>query len=73
MFLASEAWRGEYGKAVRHAALKDGGGELVQYIRVGMDPYPLVGWKKIQMCENGAVAFEGPHGEVYTHRSGQQI
>ena len=37
----------------------------MQYIRVGMDPYPLVGWKKIQMCENGAVAFEGPHGEVY--------
>jgi hypothetical protein len=65
VFLASEAWRGEYGKAVRHAALKDGGGELVQYIRVGMDPYPLLGWKKIQMCENGAVAYEGPHGEVY--------
>jgi hypothetical protein len=65
VFLASEAWRGEYGNAVRHAALKDGGGEVVQYIRAGMDAYPLVGWKKVVLHEGGAIAYEGPHGEVY--------
>jgi hypothetical protein len=65
VFLACEAWRGEYGKAVRHAALKDGGGEVLQFIRVDMDPYPLVGWRKIQLDEGAVVVYEGPNGEVY--------
>ena len=65
VFLASQAWRNEYGKAVRHSALKDGGGEVVQHIRAGMDPYPLLGWKKIQQTDDGKFLLEGPNGEVF--------
>ena len=63
-FLAGEAWRKKYGKAVRHAALKDGGGELVHYVRTSMDPYPMIGWKKIQL-EGDRTLYEGPNGELY--------
>jgi len=38
VFLAAEAWRQEYGSAVRHAAIKEGGGEVLQYVRAGLDP-----------------------------------
>ncbi len=65
VFLAAQAWRGEYGKAVRHAAIKDGGGEVVQYIRAGMDPWPMVGWRRVELEEGGVVLFQGPNGEVY--------
>ena len=53
------------GHAVRHAALKDGGGEVVHYIRSGMDPYPLVGWSKIELSEGAAAVYIGPNGERY--------
>ena len=65
VFLAAEAWRREYGQAVRHAAFKGGGGEVVQHIRAGMDPCPMVGWKRCQVEEGGPVVFEGPNGERY--------
>jgi len=64
VFLAAEAWRKECGTVVRHAALKDGGGEVVQYIRAGMDPYPMVGWRRMEL-EGGEIVFEGPNGERY--------
>ena len=64
VFLAAEAWRREFGRAVRHAALRDGGGEILQYNRSGMDPYPLVGWKKIALEGSGLVVYEGPDGDV---------
>ena len=63
VFLAAEAWRHKFGRAVRHAALRDGGGEILQYNRAGMDPYPLVGWKRV--VDNGRVIYEGPSGEAF--------
>ena len=65
VFLAAEAWRREFGRAVRHAALRDGGGEILQYNRAGMDPYPLVGWKKIPLEGSDVVVYEGPDGQVF--------
>ena len=65
VFLSAEAWRLQHGRAVRHAAIKDGGGEILQYNRTGMDPYPLVGWKKVVHKDGGAVMYEGPAGEVF--------
>ena len=65
VYLAAEAWRREHGRAVRHSALKDGGGEILQFNRTGMDPYPLVGWKKIIPDDGTRIIYEGPHGEVY--------
>ena len=34
VFLAAEAWRRQYGRAVRHAALQDDGGEILPEFRV---------------------------------------
>ena len=65
VFLAAEAWRRQYGRAVRYAALRDGGGDILQHNRAGMDPYPLLGWKKTSLEEGGAFLYEGPHGEVF--------
>ena len=61
VFLAAEAWRRQFRRAVRFAAIKEGGGEILQYNRTGMDPYPLVGWTKVAFI----VVYEGPQGEVY--------
>ena len=41
--------------------MKDGGGELIRYVRQGLDPYPLVGWRRCG--EAGARFLEGPNGE----------
>ena len=60
-----ESWLLRWGYAVRHAALRGGGGELVQYVRAGLDPYPLVGWKKLELSEGGAAVYIGPNGERY--------
>ena len=65
VFLSAEAWRRAHGQAVRHAALRDGGGEVLQYIRTGMDPYPMMGWKRCQVEEDGPFVYEGPNGERY--------
>ena len=65
VFLAAEAWRRAHGQAVRHAAIKDGGGEVLQYIRPGMDPYPMIGFKRLQNEEGGPLVYEGPNGERY--------
>ena len=65
VFLAAEAWRQEYGSAVRHAAIKEGGGEVLQYVRAGMDPYPMMGWRIREVEGGGACVYEGPNGEVY--------
>ena len=62
VFMAAEAWRSEYGRAVRHAAFRDGGGEILQYIRAGMDPVPLLGWRRVDT--GGVVFYEGPNGEL---------
>ena len=61
IFLAAESWRSMYGQSIRHAAIKAGGGEILQHLRQGMDPYPLPGWRWID-CE-GLRLLEGPHGE----------
>ena len=65
VYLAAEAWRRMHGRAVRHSAIRDGGGEILQYNRQGMDPYPLVGWKKIVPEDGSRPVYEGPHGETY--------
>ena len=41
VFKAAEAWRRLYGSSIRHAAIRAGGGEIIQHFRQGMDPYPL--------------------------------
>ena len=65
VYLAAEAWRREHGRAVRHAAIRDGGGEILQYNRAGMDPWVAVGWKKVVPEEGGAPLYEGPNGELF--------
>ena len=35
VFQAAESWRRQYGSSVRHAAIKAGGGEIIQHIRKG--------------------------------------
>lgn len=65
VFLAAEAWRQEYGSAVRHAALKEGRGEVLQYVRAGADPYPMMGWRARKVEGGGAFVYDGPNGEVY--------
>ena len=47
VFLCAEAWRLQHRRSARHAAIKNGGDETLQYNRSCMDPYPLLGWKKI--------------------------
>ena len=64
VYLAAEAWRQVYGRAVRHAALRDGGGTILQYVRHGMDPYPMPRWKRIELSD-GQNLYEGPNGELY--------
>ena len=51
----------EYGQSVSHAAKKAGGGEILLFRRQGVDDYPLVGWRRIQVGE--LEFFEGPQGE----------
>ena len=65
VFLAAEAWREEYGTAVRHAAKRDGG-ETILYKRANMDPYPLPGWRRIRLegSAGDSDQFEGPNGEI---------
>jgi len=65
IFLVAEAWRRRFGRAVRHAALRDGGGEILQYNRAGMDPFPLLGWKRLVLEATDVVVYEGPGGEVF--------
>ena len=65
VFLAAESWRQEYGGAARQAAIKEGGGEVPQYVRAGMDPYPMMGWRIREVEGGGACVYEGPNGEVY--------
>ena len=61
IFLAAEAWRIEYGQSVSHAAKKAGGGEILLFQRQGVDDYPLVGWRRVQVGE--LELFEGPEGQ----------
>lgn len=65
IFLAAEAWRSQYGRAVRHAALTDGGGAILQFKRDGYDPEPLPGWREVKLGDEGAVVYEGPNGELF--------
>ena len=61
--MAAEAWRQVYGSAIRHSSPRGGGGAILQYVRQGMDPYPMPGWKKIDLPD-GNVVYEGPNGEL---------
>ncbi len=71
VFLAVEAWRRKYGGVVKHAALRDGGGGIVQHIRPNVDAFPLLGWTWINDKEEPCPAddpnrtvLRGPGGEV---------
>ena len=48
VFQAVEAWRRMYGSSIRHAAIKAGGGEIIQHFRQGYDPHPLPGWRWVE-------------------------
>ena len=50
-----------YGRSIRHAAIRAGGGEIIQHLRQGMDPYPLQGWRWIEV--DGQSLLEGPLGQ----------
>ena len=49
VFQAADAWRRLYGSSIRHAAIKAGGGEIIQHFRQGMDPFPLQGWRWVKV------------------------
>ena len=61
VFQAAESWRQLYGNSIRHAAIKTGGGAIIQHLRQGMDPYPLQGWRRISI--DGLSLLEGPQGQ----------
>ena len=61
VFQAAQAWRRVYGRSIRHAAIRAGGGEIIQHLRQGMDPYPLQGWRWIEV--DGQSLLEGPLGQ----------
>ena len=61
VFQAAEAWRQVHGNSIRHDAIKAGGGEILQHFRQGMDPYPLQGWRWIDV--DGQQLLEGPLGQ----------
>ena len=61
VFLSVDAWRKRYGRSIRHAAVTSGGGAIIQHVRQGMDPYPLQGWRKVDI--DGVQLLEGPSGE----------
>ena len=67
VWLAAQAWRDQYGQAIRHAAIKHSGGERVVYHREGMDPVELIDWKKLELSEGkgSTTIYQGPNGEIY--------
>ena len=40
---------------------------MLQDVRAGMDPYPMMGWRMREVEGGGACVYEGPNGEVYEH------
>ena len=71
--LAAEAWRLQYGNAVRHAARRAGGGEVLHVLRSGKDPYPLLNWSKVER-QDATIVYEHKDGflaqtldEAYDH------
>ena len=64
VYLAAEAWRREYGKALQHNAKQEEGRAVVQYIRPGVDPYTLAGWRR-EEGEDGKSSYVGPGGERF--------
>ena len=82
VFQAAEAWRRRYGRSVRHAAVKAGGGEIIQHFRQGMDPYPLQGWRYVdidgqrllenslgQKCATTAEAYDTEYAQIASGES----
>jgi len=65
VYLAAEAWRQQYGKAVRHSAKSDAGGDVLQYARSDADPYRLVGWETVPL-EDGSLLYQSPDGYMFT-------
>ena len=63
VFMAFEARRKVWGEPVRRAAKKDGDGEMLQHLRPGLPPYPLLGWRR-RTLEDGSELLDGPHGET---------
>ena len=61
IFLSAEAWRRQYGQSVYHAAKKDGGGAVIMFVREGLEPFALVGWRRIEIDD--LVLYEGSKGE----------
>ena len=61
VFQAAESWRRTYGSSIRHAAIKAGGGEIIQHLRQGMDLDPLQGWRWVDV--DGQSLLEGPLGQ----------
>lgn len=62
VYLCAEAWRRLYGASYMHQAKKQGGGQVLLYMRSGFDDYPLVGWKECT-GDDGTPYFEGPLGD----------
>ena len=60
VFQAAEAWRRIYGSSIRHHAIKAGGGEIIQHFRQGMDPYPCMGWREVEV--DGITVYENSTG-----------
>ena len=62
VFMAYEARRKVWGETIRNAAKDAAGGEMLQYLRPGLPPYPLLGWRR-RILEDGSELLDGPNGE----------
>ena len=63
VFMAFEARRKVWGETIRKAAKEAGGGEMLQHLRPGLPPYPLLGWRR-RTLEDGSELLDGPNGET---------
>ena len=61
VWLAAEAWRREFGEALQHEKKNNEGGQSLRYVRSGVDPYVLAGWRQ-ETSEDGSVMYLSPDG-----------
>ena len=64
IFLATQAWRNEYGDSVLHARKQKTLEEPILFQRPGHDDYPLVGWSKEKIGTEWV--YDGPQGQRCT-------
>ena len=61
VWLAAEAWRRKFGEGLQHEKKNNAGGQSLRYVRSGLDPYVLAGWRQ-ETSEDGSVMYLSPDG-----------